>query len=181
MQLAHEALAQWKTPLFLPAFHQSGVVYLNSTLFETDTSQFNSASDLGKTFVDIGKWGDASLVRYLADGAAVKEACNLQPETDTSSLSGWIDGSNGWADAAAGLKIVAEEARKLGVKFADGPRATMEELLRNKKGEVVGVQAQDGTEWKADKVVLATGGWSDSLLDFEGQLLVSRSDAAPAS
>lgn len=133
---------------------------------------------MGKTFIDVGKWGDASLVRYLADGEAVKEACKLQPETDTSSLSGWIDGSNGWADAATGLKIVGEEARKLGVKFADGPRAAMKELLRNEKSEVVGVRAQDGTQWRADKVVLAAGAWTESLIDCEGQLLVSSVDKA---
>lgn len=178
-QLAHESLAEWKSPLFAQVFHQSGMAYLKSSLFETDLDVSNMASDLGRTFKDVGKYGDDSKVRFLADGDAVKEACNISAATDVSSLSGWIDGNNGWANAAGGLKVVAEEARKLGVRFESGPRATMRELLRNEDGVAYGVVAKDGTEWKADKVLLATGGWSDSLLDFEGQLLVSVSHVLP--
>ena len=47
------------------------------------------------------------------------------------------------------------------------------ELLRSEDGNVIGVLTGDWTRHLADKVVLATGGWSDSLFDFEGQLLVS--------
>jgi sarcosine oxidase/L-pipecolate oxidase len=33
----------------------------------------------------------------------------------------------------------------------------------------VGVLAADGTRWPADRVVLATGAWSPTLVDLEGQ------------
>jgi len=35
----------------------------------------------------------------------------------------------------------------------------------------IGVEAEDGTEWKADVVVLATGAWSPTLIDLEGQCI----------
>lgn len=113
-QLAHEALAEWNKAPLSAVFHPCGVAYLDSTLFPSNTSVTDAASDLGKTFVDVGKYGDASLVRELPDAAAIKEACHLEGDK-LETFRGWIDGSNGWAEAAGALKIVVDEAEKLGV------------------------------------------------------------------
>ena len=105
-------------------FHQCGVAYLDSNLFERNLSATDAAHDLGRTFADIGKYGDDSLVRELTSAAAVKDACHIEG-SKLETFRGWIDGSNGWAEAAAALQIVVQEAAKLGVRFENGDKGTM--------------------------------------------------------
>jgi glycine/D-amino acid oxidase-like deaminating enzyme len=46
----------------------------------------------------------------------------------------------------------------------------MKSLLLDEGGQAIGIIAEDGTRWIADRVVLCTGAWSDALVDMEGQL-----------
>lgn len=76
----------------------------------------------------------------------------------------------GWVAARNALNSVGHELRKLGVKSAFGSAGTFVSLLLADDGKVVkGIRAADGTEWQGDLVVFATGAWSPSLLDLEGQ------------
>jgi len=68
------------------------------------------------------------------------------------------------------LDSVGNELRRLGVKTAFGTAGTFKEpLLSVDSGRCIGVVAEDGTEWAADLVVMATGAWSPTLIDLEGQ------------
>ncbi|WVR05976.1 hypothetical protein IAU60_003004 [Kwoniella sp. DSM 27419] len=76
----------------------------------------------------------------------------------------------GWVAARNALNSVGHELRKLGVKSAFGSAGTFAGLLLAEDGKTVkGVKAVDGTEWPGDLVVFATGAWSPSLLDLDGQ------------
>ncbi|KAF2420144.1 hypothetical protein EJ08DRAFT_598582, partial [Tothia fuscella] len=68
------------------------------------------------------------------------------------------------------LKVVSNEAKKLGAKVVSGPSWTMEKLLLDGAGEATGIVSEVGKESVADGLVMCIGVWSDSLLDTKSQL-----------
>ncbi|KAM0756555.1 putative fructosyl amino acid oxidase, partial [Meredithblackwellia eburnea MCA 4105] len=76
----------------------------------------------------------------------------------------------GWTHAAKSLLALTTECRKLGVKFIGGVAGTMERVYMGEGDAVSGVEMIDGSILKATTVILATGGWTDSILDTKGQL-----------
>lgn len=75
----------------------------------------------------------------------------------------------GWVAARDALDAVGQELRRLDVKSAFGSTGTFAGLVLNNEGICTGVRTADGTIWDADVVVMATGAWSPSLIDLEGQ------------
>lgn len=84
--------------------------------------------------------------------------------------------------AAKSINAVGEELVRHGVKFAFGayvPILTRVEAdnragqfkapILDKDGACVGVEAVDGSRYLADKVVLAAGAWTPTLVDLEDQ------------
>jgi hypothetical protein len=60
------------------------------------------------------------------------------------------------------------------VKFATSMNGTAMELFKGDDGSIViGVKTEDGKEWLVKKIILDTGSYSDSFLDFEGQLVAA--------
>ncbi|EPQ50556.1 Clavaminate synthase-like protein [Gloeophyllum trabeum ATCC 11539] len=77
------------------------------------------------------------------------------------------------------MEVLGEHCARLGVKFISGSSGIMKSLIRSPQtNEVIGVLAEDGTQHFADIVILSTGAWSESLLDFEGQLFSGAYDLA---
>jgi glycine/D-amino acid oxidase-like deaminating enzyme len=69
------------------------------------------------------------------------------------------------------MKAVYADCLRLGIRFVTGPSGTMGNLIQGEDGEVLGVEAEDGTRHLADRVILACGGWMDSVIDTKGQCL----------
>ncbi len=87
------------------------------------------------------------------------------------AFRGIYNGNAGWVKSADAMVVLAAECRRLGVRFASGAAGTVVGFVRAADGQTVtGVRTQDGREWRADKVVVAAGAYSDTLLDFRGQL-----------
>jgi sarcosine oxidase/L-pipecolate oxidase len=83
----------------------------------------------------------------------------------------WVK-RGGWVAARNALNAVGQELRRLGVKTAFGTAGTFSAPLLSKDGtQCIGVRAEDGTEWDADLVIIATGAWSPTLIDLQGQCI----------
>jgi sarcosine oxidase/L-pipecolate oxidase len=83
----------------------------------------------------------------------------------------WVK-QGGWVAARNALNSVGLELRRLGVKTAFGTAGTVKAPMMSQDGmQCIGVEAEDGTEWKADMVVMATGAWSPTLIELEGQCI----------
>jgi sarcosine oxidase / L-pipecolate oxidase len=80
----------------------------------------------------------------------------------------------GWVKSTDAMIVIKCECERLGVKFVAGPSGTAVDLLRAVDGKVLGAVTEDGTEWCADKVILAAGAYCDTLLDFKSQLQAVR-------
>ena len=68
----------------------------------------------------------------------------------------------GWCDAAGATASYMEAAEKRGVKRVTGHVTKL--VLDTDSGRIKGVRTEDGQDLTADKIVLATGAWTSSML-----------------
>ncbi|KAL2438535.1 L-saccharopine oxidase [Exophiala dermatitidis] len=161
-RVSREALAGWREPLFQSVWHEVGLITA-----ATNEEAVNYCRWAYQSWIDCGE-GDN--VKWLETKEDFK---TLVPQMRDGTLPNWrgfFHKRAGWAHAKDALKIMGDEAARLGVKFATGKSATMKSLLLDEHQQAVGIIAEDGTRWIADRIVLCTGAWSDSLLDTKGQL-----------
>jgi sarcosine oxidase/L-pipecolate oxidase len=80
--------------------------------------------------------------------------------------------TQGWANAAQATYRVASLAQTKGVRFHSGDAGNVTSLLYNTaKTKVTGITTKSGSTFYADKVILCTGSWTNSLIDTQGQLV----------
>ncbi|KAJ9606512.1 hypothetical protein H2200_009473 [Cladophialophora chaetospira] len=78
---------------------------------------------------------------------------------------GVLDTTGGVVVADKACRFALHKARALGVKFVfDAQAGAFESFWYDKVGKVIGVKMQNGERHKADKVVMACGGWTPSLI-----------------
>lgn len=161
-RVSREALAGWREPLFRSVWHEVGLITA-----ATNEEAVNYCRWAYQSWIDCGEGDNVKWLETKEDFKA------LVPQMRDGTLPNWrgfFHKRAGWAHAKDALKIMGDEAARLGVKFATGKSATMKSLLLDEHQQAVGIIAEDGTRWIADRIVLCTGAWSDSLLDTKGQL-----------
>ena len=105
----------------------------------------------------------ASRIRELPNAAAIRDAVGTG---GASGSWGYVNGCAGWADAGKSMAWLYEKTRETGrVEFVQG---TVTSLIHD-ENTVTGANLSDGRSLSADLVVLATGAWTASLLDLDGQ------------
>ena len=112
-------------------------------------------------------------------------------------------GDGGWLAAAKAINAVGQFLQNQGVNFGfgeyvsfhslgiwkcaleltrHGSAGTFKQPLFYEDGTTCnGVEAMDGTRYYADKIVLAAGAWSSTLVDLEDQCVSKVSTSAPLS
>ncbi|KAJ5654149.1 FAD dependent oxidoreductase [Penicillium lividum] len=94
----------------------------------------------------------------------------------TGKLNGWNlnvwNPTAGWAAAGQALERMAIAAQKSGVEYVSGDtKGYVRKLIYDEStGECKGAITADGTRHEADRVILAAGAWTPSLLNLEDQL-----------
>lgn len=163
--LANEALHSWTWSLELQRFfHKTGWLVLDedgSKASEGVRKVFRERGFDQTVDVDVGA-GEVGEKWKGLGGTAVKgfEGAYFNPEA-------------GWVEAARATKSFMEAAEKKGVKRVVGG---VKELILS-EGGVTGVRFADGKELTADKVVLAAGAWTSSLLSpIEDALGIAEQD-----
>ncbi|KAL2834230.1 FAD dependent oxidoreductase [Aspergillus cavernicola] len=161
-RVSREALAGWQEPLFESVWHEVGLITSGTT--DEATKYCRQAY---QSWVDCGEGGNVRWLETKGDFQA------LVPQLRDGSIPNWRGFHHkraGWAYAKEALRIMGDEAARLGVRFATGRSATMKTMLLDDQNQAIGIIAEDGTRWTADRIVLCTGAWSDALVDMEGQL-----------
>jgi glycine/D-amino acid oxidase-like deaminating enzyme len=143
-----------------------GIFHETGRLFCTDNASsntFDRAVENTRPFADTGK------IEELKDAEAIKTRV---PQL-TGQMMGWrgiMNGSAGWVSPKDALAVLASACTRLGVTFHSGPSAAVTKILSN--GNIVeGVCTEDDTVHSASIIVLAAGAWSETLVDFERQLV----------
>lgn len=166
-RVSREALDEWRAhPLLSPTFHETGRLSIASSPDNYPELRAYHAELLSAPFADRVRWLETpEEIRAFAPhvtGALPDAKAVFNPE-------------GGWVFAREAMRRVGDAARELGVRFVFGPSGTASRLLYDDDDDdgarVVGVECADGTVHRAERVVLATGAWSDTLVDMEGQLV----------
>ncbi|MCJ1476163.1 hypothetical protein MMC13_004828 [Lambiella insularis] len=162
MNLAHEAIDAWSAQSLYKAFyHQTGWIML-------DEKGSDLAERIRRNFRECGR-PDPTKDMSLAD---VREAWGgvLGAAKMEDFGNAYWNPRAGWAEADKAVEAMLKEAVKKGVKYQQGEAAEL--LLNDEKNGLKGIELADGRTIEADKIVLATGAWTSSLMSKLEDVLV---------
>ncbi|KAF5007909.1 hypothetical protein FDECE_5824 [Fusarium decemcellulare] len=165
LQLSLEALDMWKNdPLFKPFFHNVGMVDCSSSKegIENLKRKHQSLLKAGAGFDKTNTWLDSE------DDILAK-----LPWFTKEHVQGWkglLTTDGGWLAAAKAINSIGQFLKSQGVQFGFGGAGTFKKPLFAADGSTCnGVETVDGTQYHADKVILAAGAWTPTLIDLEDQ------------
>ena len=152
-RMAREAQKGW-TSEFKDHYHPSGFVML--------------AEQPGHPYLEKIKGTDASLGATLeefddAEGVR-RQYPNIQARL--KGLKAYINKDGGWADAEQAVRQLSLQCSVAGVSFITGPRGRALSL-KHEGSRVVGANVAQGKPILATQVILATGAWTNRLIQIE--------------
>lgn len=151
-QLAFEAIHAWFWSLELgPFFHKSGWIFM-------DEKGSNLSERVLKVFEDRGSHQTEDVPLGNLD-----ERWGILKGTEISGFqNAYWNPEAGWCDAAGATASYMKAAEKRGVQRVTGHVTKL--LLDTDSGQIKGVQTADGQHLTADKILLAAGAWTSSML-----------------
>ncbi|KAH8906489.1 fructosyl peptide oxidase [Coniochaeta sp. PMI_546] len=165
LQMSLEALQMWKEDeLFKPFFHNTGRLDCEHTPegIESLKKQYQALRNAGVGLEETHKWLDNE-----------DEILSKLPLLQRDRIQGWKaiwSQDGGWLAAAKAINAIGQFLKQSGVKFGFGGAGSFKQPLLHADGTTcIGVETEDGTKYYADKVVLAAGAWSPTLVDLEDQ------------
>ncbi|KAL7624797.1 hypothetical protein AAE478_004011 [Parahypoxylon ruwenzoriense] len=165
LRLSLEARDMWKhDELFQPFFHNTGRLDCNGTE--------RGIISLRRKYQELL---DANVGLEKANEWLDNEAAILakMPMLQRDQIQGWkaiFNKDGGWLAAAKATNAIGQLLRDQGVKFGFGSAGSFQKPIFTDDGVTcIGVEAVDGTKYYADKVVLAAGAWSPTLVDLDDQ------------
>lgn len=157
--LAVDAMKEWRSnPHWSSHFYDSGFVMLSSSRDHPYISQCRSQP-----------------VEVFEAHEAEEKVKSLYPgvQAEFNSMTAVHNTLGGWADARAAVQGLAERCSLAGVSFLTGNAGTVTSLI-TEGSKVTGVETGAGSKLYADRVVLATGAWTNRLVpDFNLSLLAT--------
>ncbi|KAF7515901.1 hypothetical protein G7054_g14376 [Neopestalotiopsis clavispora] len=163
VQMSLEARDMWRNDdLFRPFFHNTGRMDCEHTEegIEGLRAQYQTLLDAGLGAEN--EWLDSE-----------DEILAKMPLLKREKIKGWKaiwSKDGGWLAAAKAINAIGEFLKASGVKFGFGDAGSFKQPLFASDGTTcIGVETVDGTKYYADKVVLASGAWSPTLVDLEDQ------------
>lgn len=152
--LANEALHAWFwSPELGPCFHKVGWLMLDEQGSTLKRRIYETLCARGTHIMQ-----DVALTSIAAG-----ERWEVLAGTDTAGFGeAYFNPDAGWVDAASATRRYMETAVKRGVRRVVGD--VVELLVNRDAGRVEGVRTADGQRLTADKVVLAAGAWTSSLV-----------------
>ena len=164
--LANEAIHFWFWSIAVQGhFHKTGWVVLDGG------EQGRFRDGVKRTFEERG----SHVIKDVNVEDLIKEHDVLKGLKSEELGRGYFNPEAGWCDAASATKSYLRVAESRGVKRVTGE---VEELLLRSDGEgLVGVRLRDGLVLEADKIVIAAGAWTSSLLSsLEDKLQIADKD-----
>lgn len=165
--LANEAIHFWFWNMEVQGhFHKAGW-----TVFNGPRQSREFSDGVRKTFENRG----SNVIRSVDAAELIRDHDVLKGLKGADLGKGYFNPEAGWVNAAKATKAYLRVAESEGVKRVTGEVAEL--LFRDGNEGLEGVKLQDGTILKADKVVIAAGAWTSSLLSpLEDQLQIADKD-----
>ncbi|KAM3499836.1 hypothetical protein MY11210_009585 [Beauveria gryllotalpidicola] len=185
--LSQEAIQLWREPLWKDIFHPTGWLYgTDGSLdqdrektFDTAVSNTRSLGDASQ-IVDLPDWEHMFNLypamaydhhhRQRQEGEY--EPAQVGKSDAPATFRGIYNRNAGWVESTHAMVILKGECERLGVEFIAGESGTVTSFVRdpNDLKTVIGVCTANRTTWHAKKVCVCVGAYSETLLDFQGQL-----------
>ncbi|CDZ98665.1 FAD-dependent oxidoreductase [Phaffia rhodozyma] len=165
-QLSGEIMKGWREdPVFSPYYHETGRV-TGAHRFPEKIAKLRAAYDSAKAD------GYGKNYEWLDSGEAIVSKIPQLAKGNLKDWKGlWVPDS-GWVAAKDTISSVGRELSRLGVQMIFGPSGKFKRPVLSASGKVcVGVETADGTIHKADRVIMACGAWTPSLIDLKGQCI----------
>ncbi|OLN85979.1 L-pipecolate oxidase 8 [Colletotrichum chlorophyti] len=162
LSLATDALQGWRTSeVYKPHYYESGFVWMADER-EKPSPYFDRYRQLRRE--EQKQPGREPMTVFEAPSADA-EIKRLYPgvQADLRDFTVTHNTAGGWADAAAAIRALAGRCTLAGVAFVTGAHGAVVSLERD-GARVVGVRTAAGTRLSADRVVLATGAWTNRLV-----------------
>lgn len=165
--LANEAIHFWFWGMEVQGhFHKAGW-----TVFDGPEQSQSFRDGVRKTFEERG----SNVIREVSADELAKEHDVLKGLNGEKLGTGYFNPEAGWVDAASATKAYLRIAESRGVQRITGEVEEM--LLRDDGRGLSGVRLHDGSTLKADKVLIAAGAWTSSLLSpLEDKLRIAEND-----
>ena len=161
-RLAAEAIKgwhRWNARWGREVYHQDGLLLLSSQTLEQGGYEGESYETLTREGWPLQRLSSSSL------------AARFPGWNSDYYIDGYFNPRGGWAEAAAVISLLAAEVEARGVSITTGFAVSS---VVQRDGRVVGVAAADGSEVRADRVVVAAGVWTPALLpELDGFLRLS--------
>ncbi|KAF9700417.1 hypothetical protein EKO04_001700 [Ascochyta lentis] len=164
--LANEAIHFWFWGIAVQGhFHKAGWVVVDGS----------SGEEFGKGVKTAFEKRGSHVLKQVNVDELIEEHEVLKGLKSEALGKGYFNPEAGWCDAASATKSYLRIAESHGVERVTGE---VEELLLRDDGQgLAGVRLHDGTVLKADKVVIAAGAWTSSLLSpLEDKLRIEEKD-----
>ncbi|KAF2445074.1 fructosyl peptide oxidase [Karstenula rhodostoma CBS 690.94] len=165
VQLSLEARDMWKNDdLFKAFFHNTGRLDCEHTDegIEGLRKQYKTLLDAGVGLEKTHEWLETE-----------DQILEKAPQLEREKIKGWKAISSedgGWLAAAKAIRAIGLYLKEQDVNFGFGGAGSFKKpLFANDGVTCVGVETADGTQYYADKVVIAAGAWSSVLVDLEDQ------------
>ena len=160
-RLANEAIdgwRRWNAHWGRDLYHQDGLLFLSSRPLEEEGFEGDSYRTLSEEGFSLQRLGSP-------------EIASRHPGWNSDYyVDGYFNPRGGWAEAGSVVALLARDATARGI----GLRTAVVSSISVGSGGVSGVVTEDGTEIKADHVVVAAGVWTPSLLpELNGFLRLS--------
>lgn len=171
MNLAHEALNAWQTwPELKRYYHQTGWINYHT-----------NGSDVPKRIRENYKARNHDPTKDMRLDEAREAYGGIFADTQLEGQGldrAYCNPEAGWCDASAATARLLDEAMRVGNARAQYRIGDVQRLLlKPNKREVAGVVSVSGEVFTADKVLLATGAWTSSIVtELEDQLALDEID-----
>ncbi|KAJ4176862.1 hypothetical protein NW755_014186 [Fusarium falciforme] len=167
LQLSLEALDMWRNdPLFKSFFHNVGMIDCSSSKEGIANLRRNH-----QTLIDAGVELDKANTWLESED----ELLAKMPWFTKEHVKGWkglFTTDGGWLAAAKAINAIGRFLKSQGVQFGFGGAGTFKQPLFAAHGSTcIGVETVDGTQYYADRIILAAGTWTPSLVDVEDQCM----------
>ncbi|KAI9247124.1 FAD dependent oxidoreductase [Phascolomyces articulosus] len=153
-----ERAAQGKTPVF----HKTGAVFF---------SKNGQYSDYGiQSMQSIREAGYGHVIEELTPQAIMERFPHFKLAVENGYDTAYFNKEAGWCDSSEAIKHVYEKCVNNGIQFILGANTGCFEKLYRQENKVLGIQTKDQKIHRADRVIIATGPWTASLIDLGDKL-----------
>lgn len=185
MQLAIDSIDiwnQWNQESPIPVYHNTGMLIFSggSTLCENEQQSLYHIRNAGHHDWIEELNGEQIQQRYPYLENAVRNGLSSGYYNKVGgksfiykSLKLILIKEKGWCNSAEAIKLVYKKCKDNGVKFILGKETGNFESLLCHERSVIGIKTKDGVSHPADRVIMATGSWTPSVIDMKKQVIAT--------